>query len=102
MAKLPKKIAPTENASETTLRDFVSSAAKKPVSSSTVHRVNISPTSDDLSCLDEIQNKLNLSRVEVIRAGLICLSKLSDEQLQKVAEDARKSSPKAGRPPVNK
>lgn len=102
MAKLPKKIAPSQKASETTLRDFVSSAALKPNSASSVHRVNMSLTDDDMSKSEIFQDHLNLSRVEIFRAGLLALAEIEENERQRIAAEVRRSSPKAGRPPVNK
>lgn len=102
MAKLPKKIAPSDKASETTLRDFISSAALKPNSASSVHRVNLSLTDDDMSKSQAFQDHLNLSRVEIFRAGLLALTEISEDERQRIAAEVRRTSPKAGRPPVNK
>ena len=102
MAKLPKKIATADDAKETSLRDFVSTAAQKPASGSTITRVNLSLTDDDLNSSEAFQNKLGLSRVEVFRAGLLALENTKEEEQQSIAQKIRRSSPKSGRPPVNK
>lgn len=102
MAKLPKKIATPEDAKETTLREFISTAAHRPATATTVTRVNMSLTEDDLAGAEALQKKLSLSRVEIFRAGLLALERVPDEKLQSIAEEIRRNSPKAGRPPVNK
>lgn len=102
MAKLPQKIAANERASETTLREFVSTAAHKPQSGAVVTRVNLSLTNDDLERSEGLQQKLTLSRVEIFRAGLVALDHISNEEQLKIAEEIRSNSPKAGRPPVRK
>ncbi|MCU6401183.1 hypothetical protein KW811_22115 [Enterobacter quasiroggenkampii] len=102
MAKLPKKVVTSDEAKETTLRDFVSTAAHKPTTGSKITRVNLSLTDEDLDGSEALQRKLNLSRVEIFRAGLVALSKVSESEQQTIADEIRRLSPKAGRPPVNR
>jgi hypothetical protein len=102
MAKLPKKVAVAENAEQTSLRDFVSTAAHKPTSGSNVTRVNLSLTEDDMDVSADLQNSLSLSRVEIFRAGLVALKLLSAEERMEIAGKVRRSSPKAGRPTVKR
>ncbi|HEO9045970.1 TPA: hypothetical protein QIF36_004177 [Enterobacter kobei] len=102
MAKLPKKVVVTDDEKVTTLRDFVSAAAHKPATASLVTRVNISLTDGDLAGSEALQRKLNLSRVEIFRAGLVALERVPDEEQHSIADEIRRSSPKAGRPPVKK
>lgn len=102
MAKLPKKITPSEKASETTLRDFVSSATQKPTSASRVYRVNLSLTEDDLTKSNYFQDHMSLSRVEIFRAGLLALADIDEDKRSRIAAEVRRTSPKSGRPPVNK
>ncbi|EGV1005304.1 hypothetical protein JTW55_003810 [Escherichia coli] len=100
MAKLPKKINQEIKALD--LRQFVSSAAQKPASASTVTRINLTMTDTDLDTAQEFQNEYGASRAEVIRAALAALRLISAEECRILFDDIRKNSPKAGRPTVNK
>ena len=99
MAKLPKKINQEIKALD--LRQFVSSAAQKPASASTVTRINLTMTDTDLD-IAEFQNEYGASRAEVIRTALAALRLISAEERRILFDDIRKNSPKAGRPTVNK
>lgn len=101
MAKLPKKVLTQEN-KETTLRQFISTAAHKPGSASTVTRVNLTLTEADLEKSLRFQDEGAISRAEVIRAALEVLDRLPESKRLELFEEIRKNSPKAGRPPVNK
>ena len=100
MAKLPKKINQEIKALD--LRQFVSSAAQKPASASTVTRINLTMTDTDLDIAQEFQNEYCASRAEVIRTALAALRLISAEERRMLFDDIRKNSPKAGRPTVNK
>ena len=102
MAKLPKKITASESAKDTTLRQFVSTAARKPVTASAVTRINLTVTEDDLAKCAEFQDEGAISRADVFRAALVALENVSSDSRQKLFEEIRKTSPRAGRPPVNK
>lgn len=102
MAKLPKKVVITDDAKTTTLREFVSTASHKPATGSLITRVNLSLTGDDLAGSEALQRKLNLSRVEIFRAGLVALERVPDEEQHAIAEEIRRNSPKAGRPSTKK
>ncbi|QDY44484.1 hypothetical protein [Candidatus Pantoea soli] len=102
MAKLPKKITATESAKETTLRQFVSTAARKPVTASAVTRINLTMTEEDLARSAGFQEEGAISRADVYRAALVALENMPVEARRELFEEIRKTSPKAGRPPVNK
>lgn len=102
MAKLPKKVTVSDDARETTLREFVSTAVHRSGTGSLITRVNLSLTEDDLISSELLQNKLGLSRVEVFRAGLLALDIATPEERQTIVEEVRRKSPKSGRPPVKK
>lgn len=100
MAKLPKKV--TTEIKEVDVRQFVSSAAQKPGSASSVSRVNITITNEDLSISQTYQDEYGVSRADVIRAGMVMLGQLQDKERRALFNEIRKNSPKAGRPSVNK
>lgn len=100
MAKLPKKV--TDEIKAVDMRQFVSSAAQNPGSASKVTRINITISNDDLTLAQKYQDDHGVSRADVIRAGMVALEKLSDGERKGLFEDIRRSSPKAGRPPVRK
>lgn len=100
MAKLPKKI--TEEIKAVDMRQFVSSAAQMPGSASAVTRVNLTMTDDDLELAQEYQNAYGSSRADVIRAAMVALKAVPDEERRKMFDDIRKSSPKVGRPSIKK
>lgn len=100
MARLPKKV--TNEIKAVDMRQFVSSAAQNPGSASKVTRINITISNDDLTLAQMYQDDHAVSRADVIRAGMVALEKLSDEERKTLFENIRRSSPKAGRPPVRK
>ena len=102
MAKLPKKIATSEDAATMTSREFVSGAAIRPASGSNVTRVNLSLTGEDMDASAELQEAMSLSRVEIFRAGLVALNRLSASEKEEIAGEIRRNSPKAGRPAIKR
>ncbi|WP_072017685.1 hypothetical protein [Erwinia typographi] len=102
MAKLPKKITASEAVTETTLRNFVSSAAHKPATASRVTRINLTMTEEDLGRSVDFQMEGSISRADVFRSALIALERMPDEARRALFDEVRKTSPKVGRPAVYK
>jgi len=100
MAKLPKKV--TDEIKPVGLRQFVSSASQVPGSASEVTRINLTMKNEDLALTQKFQDEYGTSRADVIRAALVALDEMLDEDRRDLFELIRKNSPKAGRPSVNK
>lgn len=101
MARLPKKVS-NDIQSNVDIRTFVSSAAKKPMSASSVIRINMTITDEDSQKVSGYQDEYGATRADVFSVALVALDRISSAEVKALFDEIRKSRPKAGRPPNNK
>lgn len=98
------KVSPAlNNIDETkTLRDLVSETSHRPASGSIVTRVNFPLLDEDIAKFDQYSEQYFALRISVLRAGLMALERMSDEQRSELIREAELNRPKPGRKPVKK
>ncbi|EAV0136440.1 hypothetical protein [Escherichia coli] len=85
-----------------TLRDLVSETSHRPTSGSVVTRVNFPLMEEDIAKFDQYSEECFALRISVLRAGLMALERMSEEQRADLIREAELKRPKTGRKPVKK
>ncbi|EDK3498912.1 hypothetical protein AU332_004244 [Escherichia coli] len=85
-----------------TLRDLVSETSHRPTSGSVITRVNFPLLDEDIAKFDQYSEEYFALRISVLRAGLMALERLSEDQRAELIREAELRRPKPGRKPIKK
>lgn len=85
-----------------TLRDLVSETSHRPTSGSVITRVNFPLMEEDIAKFDQYSEECFALRISVLRAGLMALERMIEEQRADLIREAELKRPKTGRKPVKK
>jgi hypothetical protein len=98
------KVSPALNKidEKKTLRDLVSETSHRPTSGSVVTRVNFPLLEEDIAKFDQYSEENFALRISILRAGLMALERMSDDQRSELIREAELKRPKPGRKPIKK